>query len=198
VWLTFRDVFEVDGKAISDRQRRMEDLFHSPTATMLSTASRLADESSRFNLGRLTRTINIPTAAFIFLNARFENTTEWSLDSDARLDAVRVWDLRFDQRRRPFAVSMPGGGPLRSSGRFWIEPGSGRIKRWDLVVSGRGATFRVTTEFGPVASVADGWVPLRLREEYDGPRLERLQGAATYTNHRVFRTSGRIVKPPGH
>jgi hypothetical protein len=196
VWLTFRDVFEVDGKAVADRERRLEDLFHSPIATILSTASRLAEESARFNLGRLDRTINIPTAAFIFLHPRYEATTAWTLKRRARLNDAPMWELEFNQQKPPFAVMMPGGGPLSSAGRFWVEPGTGRIRQWDLVVRGRGATFRVTTEFGAVSSVADGWVPLRLRERYDGPHVERLEGAATYSNHRVFRTSGRIVKPP--
>jgi hypothetical protein len=196
VWLSFRDVFEVDGTRVADRDRRMEDLFHSPLAAVLSTGSRLAEEGARFNLGRLGRTINIPTAAFAYLHSRYESNTTWKLDADERLNGMRTWELAFDQRRPPFVVTLPDERSLPSAGRFWIEPGTGRIHQWELVVRGRGATFRVVTEFGAVSSVPDGWVPLRLRESYDGRGLEQLKGAATYSNHRVFRTSGRIIKPP--
>jgi hypothetical protein len=46
-----------------------------------------------------------------------------------------------------------------------------------------------------VPSIREGMVPVRLQEEYDAPQFERLRGIATYSNHRLFRTAGRVIGP---
>ena len=196
VWVSFRDVLEVDGKSVADRRKRFDALFSGPAALMYSTAERIAEESARFNLGRAARTLNTPTAALVFLHPAYEANTTWKLDSTDRVDRRPAWALRFDQRKPPFAITIQGGVPYASSGRFWIEPESGRILRTEVVVRGNTSLSRVVTSYGPARTVPEGWVPLRLEEEHDWPRVERINGEATYSNHRLFRTGGRIITPP--
>jgi hypothetical protein len=197
VWLSFRDVIAVDGTIVSDRDRqhRFDDLFSGPVAMMMSTAERIAEEGARFNLGRLTRTINTPTAAIVFLDRQYEANTRWQLASDKRLDGIPAWQLRFEQRKPPFAVKMPGAFAYSCSGQFHLEPGTGRILAWELLVRSGRSTFRVKMRYGSVPSVQEGWVPLRMEDDYDVPQFERLRGVATYTNHRLFRTRARIIGP---
>lgn len=192
-WVSFRDVRSVDGRPVTDRQRRFEELFAGPVATMISTARKIADEGARFNLGRLTRTINTPTAALLFLQSKYHANTSWHLDAGARLRGHRVWELAFDQRKAPFAIAIPGTARHSASGSFWIELGTGRILQWELVVRAAKSTFRVTVAYGAVPAISEGWVPLRMEERYDAPQLERLRGVALYTNHRLFRTAGRVI-----
>src|SRR6185436_7692237 len=47
-WVGYRDTFEVDGKSIRHREARLERLL---TAGNTASAARIAEESSRFNLG---------------------------------------------------------------------------------------------------------------------------------------------------
>ena len=56
-WVIFRDVFAVDGAAIRDRQDRLTSLFLSPEADLRAPALRIAEESARYNLGPIARTI---------------------------------------------------------------------------------------------------------------------------------------------
>jgi hypothetical protein len=65
-WSQFRDVYEVDGKKVRDHDSRLENLFMKPTMTSLSEATRIANESARYNLG-VARTINVPTMALTYL-----------------------------------------------------------------------------------------------------------------------------------
>ena len=76
-WVGFRDVIEVDGKPIPDRQDRLQALLRAGTPDVLE-ARRIADESARFNIGPTRRNFNEPTAALFFLlpasQARFAFT----------------------------------------------------------------------------------------------------------------------------
>jgi hypothetical protein len=193
-WLSFRDVFEVDGRAVRDRERRFDELFRADSAHLATDASRIANESARFNLGRVTRNINSPTAALVFLHPPYVESIKWSLDSRASRGDVRVWMLRFTQDSPPYAVSGPDGRPVRASGKLWVQPGSGRILETELLLRGRDVTSRVNTRYGPM-SAADILVPVRMEDEYEMPARERVAGIAMYSNHRLFQAAGRIVGP---
>lgn len=191
-WLSFRDVMAVDGAAVRDRSNRFDNLFTTRAANVIATARRIADEGARYNLGSLHRTTNTPTAPLTFLQARYARNTNWDLDASARLDGTPVWILRFDQRKPPFVVTIQDGKPYPASGRFWLEPESGRIRQAELVVKGGAMTSTTRIRYGAVASV-EAWVPVRMEDGYALDRGETVTGVATYSNHRLFRTSARIV-----
>src|SRR6186713_1289628 len=66
-WIVLRDVFEVDGRPVRDREERLSRLFGQGTPDSIQQARRLAAEGSRFNLNGqgvvLDRTINTPMVA---------------------------------------------------------------------------------------------------------------------------------------
>src|SRR5580692_7235154 len=59
-WVQFRDVFEVDGQPVHDRDQRLAKLFLSPGSGISDQAWQIADESARYNIGNLQRNINVP------------------------------------------------------------------------------------------------------------------------------------------
>ena len=65
-WMQFRDVFEVDRKPVRDRDQRLYKLFVDAKADARAQAETIQQESSRYNLGPLMRTINIPIMALLF------------------------------------------------------------------------------------------------------------------------------------
>ena len=62
-WVQFRDVFEVDGRPVRDRSERLMKLFVSPSSATADQAEQIAVESSRYNIGNLQRTVNLPVLA---------------------------------------------------------------------------------------------------------------------------------------
>src|ERR1700681_3819926 len=50
-WVPFRDVFEVDGEPVRDRDSRLARLFLKPSDSSLEQVLRIQDESARYNLG---------------------------------------------------------------------------------------------------------------------------------------------------
>src|SRR5215475_9990047 len=71
-WLQFRDVFEVDGTAVRDRNERLMQLFVAPSASSASQTDRITEESSRYNIGNLLRTVNVPVLALVVLDPQHQ------------------------------------------------------------------------------------------------------------------------------
>jgi hypothetical protein len=69
-WMQFRDVFEVDRKPVRDRDQRLAKLFIEAKADARTQADSIQQESARYNLGPLMRTINVPIMALLFSSAR--------------------------------------------------------------------------------------------------------------------------------
>ena len=65
-WIAYRDVHELDGKKLHDRQDRLETLFTEKPAEAADEGRRIADESARYNLGPMQRNFNVPTMALFF------------------------------------------------------------------------------------------------------------------------------------
>ena len=137
-WIGYRDVFEVDGRPVRDRDERLFKLFLEPAHDALVQAKRIADESARFNLGTenepLTRTINLPTVALVFLRqesqGRFAFTMEGGKAAVNRPSVV----LRYEEQARPRIIKSRDDAATK--GRFWIRTrfGPGRAERARLRV----------------------------------------------------------------
>src|SRR5216684_8686242 len=63
----FRDVFEVDGIPIRDREERLAKVFLDKKADSETRAKEISDESGRYNLGAVERTINNPLFPLMYL-----------------------------------------------------------------------------------------------------------------------------------
>jgi hypothetical protein len=191
-WLGYRDIFEVDGVPVRERDARVVHILSTTAPDSLARAAAFAREGSRFNLGP-ERTINTPTLPMQLLaraNAR-----------RFRLRAPRGWQrqeraiLTFSESSRPTIVRTPEGFSVDSRGTMTVRVSDGAILAADLRFHFQGvrrndpeAVLRV--EYGDVPGVAVP-VPLRMTEELPMP-TGRASGVATYANYRRFQTSARI------
>src|SRR6476619_2691270 len=69
-WIQFRDVFEVDGKAVRDRAERLTKLFLQPSADARRQEEDIAAASARYNIGAVNRTVNQPVLALAVLDRK--------------------------------------------------------------------------------------------------------------------------------
>ena len=191
-WVGFRDVFEINGRQIRDRQDRLATLFLGDATTALAQGQRIAQESARYNLGSTERTINVPTFALFFLHPsntrrfRFEKKDEGCVDEDT------AWDIRFKETEHPTLTSGFEGISLPSRGRFCLDPTSGRVIETEVELhhpsAGRGrlATdieVRVRFALEPRLNL---WVPVEMRESYSERGGGRTTSTAKYRNYRQF------------
>jgi hypothetical protein len=207
-WVIFRDVFAVDGKPIRDRRDRLTALLGSAEVDVRSPAQRIAEESARYNLGPIARTINIPTAPLLFLRLEHQARSSFRLGGRRTIEGLATRELQFDEQARPRLIVTRDDAA--ASGRIWVDPAKGTVVRTEfrLKSDGASASVDVTYTFEPKVAL---WLPAQMREHYelpavhtprtDHPRYREfrpapvsISGDAAYTDFRQFSVKGRMVR----
>lgn len=186
-WFGFRDVLEVDGKLIPDRQSRLEQLFVDRQFPSDEQLARVAEASARFNIGPVRRNFNLPTMTLLIASPANAGRCSFELRGYDVIDGVRVAMVAFAETASPTLITREGHD-WRSRGLLWLEPDSGRIWRTDLQLSDRDMDVRLTTWFG-LDERLNLMVPVRMREMYDYPERSDayVEATAEYSNVRRFR-----------
>lgn len=182
-WLCYRDVFEVDGKAVRDRSDRLMELFQHPSPDGIEQAEKIREEGARFNIGGITRTINDPTMALPFLERNNQLRTEFEAGGSETVSKVRADVLRFQERFAPRMIRTADDSA--ASGRFWIDA-QGRVLRTELLVNSGDTRGTVTVDYAPQPKLAGLWVPVRMVEKYAINTTRTIDCVATYANFRRF------------
>jgi hypothetical protein len=181
-WLGFRDVFEVNGRAVRDHDERLYKLFLKPPADALTQARNILAESARYNIGQVTRNINIPTMALTYLKREYQHRSRFNDKGVETIDGIRTRVVEFNERALPRVITTSDGAP--AVGRFWIDPEQGRIVRTELTLSGL-VYLVITVTYAPQARLDGLWLPVSMREMYKRAG-ELTEGRATYSEFRRF------------
>lgn len=196
-WITFRDVLTVNKRPVRDREERLLKLLQSPEPSALAQARRIAQESARFNLGRITRTMNVPDMALEYLQPRHGERIRFETRRNETIDGRPVVVLRFTESAGPSIVRNMAGADLLARGRVWAEPDSGAIVRTELLLEDRVSKGTCTVEFqiDPRLGIR---VPIKMTERYDMTG-ETIDAVARYSDFRRFTvsTDEKLTKPPG-
>jgi formylglycine-generating enzyme required for sulfatase activity len=184
-WVPFRDVFQVDGKPVREREERLADLVLYPTDQALEQAAAIIEESARYNIGDVHRTINMPLFSLGFLHPEQQSRFRFAIDGQDRHEGVNVFVVKFEERVSPTFVQTPDGRNLFASGRFWIEIGEGRVLKTEMAFLDAALRATITTSFRPdVRFKLD--VPFEMVEEYILRNRSRVIGRASYGRFRRF------------
>jgi hypothetical protein len=193
-WLQFRDVFEVDGKPLRDRSERLIQLFVTPSSSSAVQVQRILEESSRYNIGNLQRTVNAPVLALTILDP--VNQPRFTFKRGAAGDPLlgrgagkppgSTWVVEYQEIQKRTLIRTTNGRDLPARGRFWIEPSTGQVTGSELVAEDliiRG-TVDVDYQMEPSVNLL---VPVEMRERYEIRRdSSRVTGTATYGRFRQF------------
>jgi hypothetical protein len=195
-WIQFRDVFEVDGKAIRDRSERLMKLFVSPSTSSAAQADLIIQESSRYNIGNLQRTVNVPVLALLVLDP--EHQGRFSFKRSTRRDPLLehggskpadLWVIEYQEVQKKTMIRTTNGRDLSANGRFWLDPATGRVLSSELVAED--LTIRGTIDVDYETEPAIGLlVPVLMRERYEIRRDgSRVDGEASYSHFRQFQVT---------
>jgi hypothetical protein len=203
-WLGFRDVVEVDGHAVGDREDRLAHVLMGAEGRF-DEARRLSDESARFNLGNVQRNFNTPTSALFFFVSDNHDRFKFAA---RRVADDGTWEITFRETGKPTLIHMPDGGPVTTTGMLWIRPADGVVVRTRLDINavmrtekpphrGNGA-IDVRYQFVDALGM---WLPAVMDEAFEATRdksrdneksWDKVTGHAEYSNYRRFETSVRI------
>ena len=193
-YVGFRDVFEVDGQPVRDRQDRLTRLFLEPSASAEWQILEIRDDSARYNIGNVERNINVPTVALLFLRSRYAPQVEFELTADTSprlgLDrpegAADLLVVQFEEGEGPTLIRGRGGRDFPAAGRFWIEPETGRVFGSELRLFDTSVDITISVVYGAVDTMGH-LVPIEMRERYDIRRSRsRVEGTAMYSHFRRF------------
>ncbi|HYE88974.1 MAG TPA: hypothetical protein VEA16_21635 [Vicinamibacterales bacterium] len=197
-WVSFRDVFEVDGRRVRDREDRLMALLRSPSANGLAQARRLGDESARYNLGVVDRTTNLPDSALPYLQAASASRIKFEAPrASSAVDGAETVVIRFRETGRPTIVTSRRGADVPASGQVWAHAATGAIVKTELRLSDMWSNGMFIVEFA--ADQRSGLrLPAKMTERYT-TRSEEVRATAQYSNVRRFNvsTDESLRKPPG-
>jgi hypothetical protein len=202
-WVVFRDVFEVDGKTVRDRDERLRKLFFETDAkTALERARLISQEGARFDLQPpdvgVLRTVNNPFLALRFLQQERQPGFEFRLEGTRTVGNVSGRVVRYRERGRPRQINTPDSAPVYGS--FVIEPETGRVLWSEIGLDTRDRrteiTLHVRVTFAEEAK-SGHWLPVSLDEVYTIRRdssVFTITGRAEYSNFRFFSVTIDIRK----
>ena len=196
-YVQFRDVFEVDGRVVRNRDERLMRLAANPSA---ASAAEIAAESARYNIGDIERTINVPLLPLLFLLPDNQWRFRFALETPASARAApsdlpdspnfsvstEVWVVAYREVERRTLIRKNDGRDVPAHGRFWIEPESGLVLMSELVAEDRAVHSKIDVSYQS-EPLLDLLVPIEMREAYwrTGQRA-RIEGTATYGRFRRF------------
>lgn len=202
-WMQFRDTFEVDRKPVRDRDERLYKLFVEAKGDARAQADQIQQESSRYNLGPLMRTVNVPMMALTFLERgvqpviTFRRGKPGNVTRFAGLAAAdAIWMIQYREEHTPTMVKGVNSRDIPSHGRIWLDSSNGRVLQSELVSTDIDlrAEINVTYRLEPGLDLL---VPGEMREVYTIRRNDtRIDGRATYGKFRQFIVS-TSEKPKG-
>ena len=119
-WTGFRDVVEYNGEKVQDRNDRLMSLLTGQSAS-ISEATRIANESARFNVGPISRNFNTPTAAlFFFLPENLERFT-FTRKGSKTIDGVKTVEIAYKETKTPTLVTTRAGRNVPLEGTLWVS-----------------------------------------------------------------------------
>ena len=204
-YVELRDVFEVDGAMVRDREARLERLIGTGSAGTSIGIRDIIAESARYNIGNIVRNINTPLMSLLFLQDNYQdrvafshkrgNTRVFTAPAERAFNeapifrvTTEMWTVEFEERRGPTVIRDTRGNNVRTRGRFWINPVSGAVLISELVVGGAvDATVTVSYQSEPLMGFL---VPVEMRESYKRGRT-RVEGHAVYGRFRALTERAR-------
>jgi hypothetical protein len=178
-WVPFRDVFEVDGRTVRERDDRLARLaaVFTSDADAVAQARVISEESARFNLGGfdVSRTINTPMTTLAFLAAANHSRSTFRVDGTDVIGGVSCSVVSFTETRAPSLIESVLRAELQAVTTLIQDRGT--------LVRGR-----IVTTYAEHARLGI-WVPVRMDEHYDivrGPVTRAIDGRADYSNFRRF------------
>jgi hypothetical protein len=208
----FRDVFQVDGRPVRDRDMRLERLFLRPTQEGLDQASAILDASARYNLGSTVRNFNFPTLPLLILRPETQLRFAFRDRGPTRVAGRPARKIDFEESRTPTLIRDPSRNEdVLSRGNLVLEEETGALLRSELRIADARGRSQIAVDYGWVEALGL-WLPTEMAETYDGPGgafapigttirvggAESLTASARYTRPRRFgvTTEERMGSPP--
>lgn len=206
-WTSFRDVFEVDGRPLRDREERLRRLFLDPSPDARARLEAIGAESARYNVGWVERTANVPLLPLSFLRAANRGRFQYELAGREKPDGVEALRIEYTEQGRPTLIGDRLHQDVPVFGSFLVDAATGAVIETRMQARRGDSRAEIVVRYRSDPGLGL-WVPAEMRESYSQPdtgysgrsgfiRRAVVEGRATYSNFRRFQVStGETVKEP--
>ena len=184
----FRDVIQVDGIMVRDREARLAKLFLTDSPGAMDRAERIREEGARYNLGNMRSTLGNPVLGLGVLQQSYQARFRFSSAKEDRGFGPAVAVVDYKEVGSPAMIQGEAGRDLPAHGRLWIDRATGRVLKTELQVEQPAVRATITTTFQAEENSGIA-VPLEMREQYTFPNGNRVNTVATYGRFRRFDVS---------
>jgi hypothetical protein len=184
LWQTFRDVAEVDGSPVRDKEERLTKLFLEPAASAMRRARDLQNAGARYNLLDIG-TLNNPLLVLAFLQDSYRERFRFNLAGLDKKLGPNVRTVQFQEWRLPTVIKLNANQDVLTRGLVWVDEDTGRVVKTELRIGGRSTPISIVTlyKFDDQLGIN---VPVEMRDWYPDGTGE-IRGVATYGRFRRFK-----------
>jgi len=191
-FLTFRDVVEVNGRAVRNREEALSRLFVQPFESAVAQANAITEHSADHMFPG-----SDPLLVMVFLQPEYQPRFTFIRDDvDPRLgpDIRRVV---FEETTSPTMLRQEKDRDLPSRGAIWVSERTGKVMRTELRLGSDPTMTTIATMFGRDEPLSID-VPVVLEQTYYPSPGEVVKGIARYSNFRRFNVStAETIDSPG-
>ena len=194
-WMSFRDVFEVEGTAVRDRDDWLRRLFLDPSLEARAQLERIAAESARYNVGDVERNINVPLLALKFLRPDNVGRFRFKVLGKETVGGVSAVRVSYDEQARPTLVHLNKVEDVPATGWFLVDAASGAVMASRIGFELHAGSIELEVRYTRDAALGM-WVPAEMTEVHwaDPPngtqgRITSMEARATYSNFRRFQVT---------
>jgi len=189
-WIAVRDVMEVDGRPVTNRDR-LRDLL-ARGGQFRGVARQVIESNARYNIGSVSRNFNEPTLPLLLFESRRASSVEFDKKKVSREGPLTIATLSFSERDSGTIVGGPAG-PAPAKGTFVIDAANGTVREttFEIKHSDIRASLKTQYERDPKLEL---WLPAVFSERYERTRdvKEVIECEAKYSNYRRFETAWKI------
>jgi hypothetical protein len=195
-WVEFRDVVEVDGRALPDRQSRIEGVLQSASGMTIEKARAFTQESSRFNIGPVARNINTPSVVLLVVAPVNQQRFVFEKTGEEAFEGIPCWKLGYHEWRAPTLIRLPENIDAPASGALLVDPSSGEVLRGLLELTTSAESSGTTTVTFRHVKGFEGRLPIEMVEKATAAGgMEWVEARYEYSNFRRFETGARMIVP---
>jgi hypothetical protein len=186
-WMTFRDVFEVDGAAVREPKNRLQEVFLANWSGAVVLAADIDDRCANLDIGDANRALNGPVLPLRFLDPANQDRFEFTRGPEELIEGVRAARIDYRETATPTFIA-PDRANSFAVGSIWLEPDTARVVKTLLKLTysneRRWLKLEATVLYRPVESVGM-WLPAEMRERWQSA-IGDTTTVATYVNYRRF------------
>jgi hypothetical protein len=190
-WMPFRDILTMDGHEIRAHDDRLVRLFRSSNPEAFDLAAKIHDEGKQYDMGQVSRTINIPMLGMMLLHPEVRGRFTFQHGPDESINGRVVERLSYRETRRPTLTRTSRGRDLALTGRIWIESTTGVVVKTEVIAADPIVRAQVTVTYRRDAELGM-WLPEKMEEYYKANlALDDIFATSAFSTPRVFQTAER-------